>query len=213
MDNETIMKVLLGGESARDKQTAIGPSQIKGCARQVWCQINNVPKTNPETLKMAAQLGTDLHEAYERRVKRMDPWRYKTEMEVEWNGLIGHVDCYDEQELEVIDWKTTTKKNKKHFPSDQQRMQVQVYGYLMNRNGYGVDIVTLVSVCRDGNETDVQIHSESYDEAVALEGVMWLEEVREMKEPPVGERDPRWFCKDYCSFYDRTGEVGCAGAP
>jgi hypothetical protein len=213
MDKATIMKVLMGSESARDQQVSIGPSQVKGCARQVWSQINNVPKTNLETLRMASQLGSDLHDAYERRLNRIDPFRYQTELEVEWNGLMGHVDCYDTVDMEVIDWKTTTKKKKSRFPSEQQRMQVQLYGYLLSRNGYGVNSVTLVSICRDGNETDVQVHSEAYDEAVALEGVMWLDEVREMKEPPVGERNARYFCRDYCSYYDKSAQVGCSGAP
>ena len=129
------------------------------------------------------------------------------ELEVEADGLMGHVDCYDKEEKSVMDWKTTTKKNMSKFPTDQQKMQVQLYGYLLTCNGYEVDTVTLVAIPRDGNELDIRQHSEPYDESVALSGLEWLHNVRHMQEPPAPEKHKR-FCQDYCGFFGSVCEGG-----
>lgn len=212
MNRDEILQLILGGESKRSAQKQIGPSQIGGCQRKAWSQINNMPKTNPDTLRLAAWMGTAIHKAIEHRFTDVDPFmqRYLREVEVEYDGLMGHVDCYDKVDQEVIDWKTTTKRYLSGFPSDQQIMQVQLYGWLLSANGYPVQTVTLVGIARDGNETHVVQKSLPYDPAVAATGIAWLRETEQMTEPPEPGKHVR-FCKDYCSYYDPTGDVGCPG--
>lgn len=213
MNEETLFKILMGNQSKRDKQTNIGPSEIGGCSRKVWHRIQGTPVTNTETLRLAAWMGTAIHAGIEKEFDKTDPFqiRYIRELEVSFNGTTGHVDCYDVVEKRVIDWKTTTKKNRAKFPTAQQRMQVQVYGYLLSNTGHDVEIVSLVAICRDGNENDVVIHTEPYDEKVALQGFAWVQSIRDMSEPPPPEMPARVFCSNYCQFYDRLGAVGCPG--
>lgn len=197
----------------RSRQTAIGPSSIGGCRRQVWSQINGLPVTNPDTLIMAAAMGTAIHTTIEAALRRLDPWgeRYLLEVAVEAEGLPGHVDCYDLLTSTAWDWKTITKKKAADFPTVDQRGQVQDYGWLLEQNGYTVEWVGLVGICRDGNENDVIEYVERYDPAVSAARRAWLAEVASATEPPRPERDALAFCADYCEFYDAVGEVGCPG--
>ena len=159
---------------------------------------------------MASWMGTAIHTAIEKKLEMQDPWseRFVLEMQKQRDGLMGHIDCYDRQEKEIIDWKTTTKKNLTRFPSDQQKMQVQLYGYLLNSADNPVERVTLVAIPRDGNENDVVVWTEDYDESVALEGLKWLADVEALTEKPAPEKS-KFFCRSYCSFYDPSGEIGC----
>lgn len=216
---DTMVEALHSADSgrARSQQKEVGPSSLGGCRRQVWHEIQGTPEVNHGTLRLAAIMGTAIHDAIQQAFTRLDPWgeRYRLEEEVEADGLVGHVDLYDIQEQAVVDWKTTTKKNMGYFPADRQWWQVQVYGMLMEANGYPVKTVTLVAVVRDGNEDDVVEVSQPYDPEAARSAVAWLEEVRGSLDPPAPERAPRPFCAPYCGFYDPTAPVdsvsGCPG--
>ena len=212
MEIETLLKTVLGNSTKRDRQVNIGPSEIGGCRRRVWHRLNQTPVTNEDTLKLASWMGTAIHAAIEQDFENRDPFesRWLREIEVEHNGMMGHVDCYDIDEREVIDWKTTTKKNMSKFPSTQQRTQVHLYGYLMKANGFDVENVTLVAIARDGNERDIKIHTEPYNENYATSGLQWLADIREMATAPAPSENHR-FCRDYCPFYDTTGRIGCTG--
>jgi len=218
MDKDFLLALVDDSRSARSLQKAVGPSEIGGCVRRVWHRLNGTPKVNDNTLSMAAWMGTAIHSAIEKKIKRIDPFgeRYLLENAVSVGDLKGHVDCYDKQEREVIDWKTTTKRRLSSFPSEQQRWQVQVYGHLMTCNGYDVETVTLVGIPRDGNELDVKIYSEPYDASVVADALAWLENVVELGDgdPPEPEM-PLRFCRDYCDFYNpHVGLArfdGCAG--
>jgi len=209
MDRQEFLTIIDDSRSNRSMQKAVGPSEIGGCSRRLWHRINETPACN-DTLSLAAWMGTAIHKGLEGALSRVDPFntRYMTEVQVEHDGLMGHVDVYDREAREVIDWKTTTKSKMSKFPSESQVQQVQVYGWLLSANGYSVDSVTLVGIPRDGNERHVLFHTESYDENVALDAVAKLEDVRAMSEPPEPEEYAR-FCRDYCQFYDESGAVGC----
>lgn len=211
--NELIKAVTASSKgSSRSLQKQVGPSEIGGCRRKTWLKINGYQSTNPNTLRLSAIMGTAIHTYIQEAFERQDPFkeRYILEGEFEYEGLMGHVDMYDKENCEVVDWKTVKKTNLTYFPSKQQRMQVQLYGYLLTKNGTEVKTVTLVAIPRDGDERDIVYHSEPYDESVALAGLAWLKEVQEMTEAPAPEKDA-FFCQHYCNFYDKTGTVGCTG--
>lgn len=200
--------------SARSIQVDVGPSEIGGCKRRTWNRLNNVPTTNHDTLHLAGIMGTAIHTYIQEAFNKQDPFgdKYLLEVEVSAAGIRGHVDMYDKENGEVVDWKTTKKSNLGYFPSLQQRWQVQLYGFLLTENGYNVKTVTLVGIPRDGDERDIVYHSEPYDAKIAADAIDWLIEVRNTIEPPQPEKDVS-YCKLYCNFYDATGQVGCTGRP
>jgi len=200
-------------QRARTDQTEVGPSELGGCRRKVWYRLNNRPVTNREEFKLAAMMGTAIHGSIEDAIKLIDPKgsKYVVETNVEYNGMKAHIDLFIPSTGDVVDWKTIKIKNLSYFPTLQQRWQVQVYGYLIDKSNTGVvRNVNLVAIARDGDERDVKIHSEPYDEKIALDALNWLAAIKESAIAPEPERDPS-YCKLYCKYYDESGTVGCTG--
>ena len=208
---DVLMQALYDKENnrGRSKQKQIGPSELGGCRRKVWYKLNGQPETNGGELKLAAIMGTAIHAAIEKAIAKHD--NFIIEETVEFNGMKAHVDLFIPETGDVIDWKTTKAKNLAYFPSKQQRWQVQVYGYLLEKSGKGKpQRVNLVAIPRDGDERDIKVHSEPYDESIALEALNWLEAIKASEEAPAPERDES-YCKFYCKYFDASGEVGCVG--
>jgi 3D (Asp-Asp-Asp) domain-containing protein len=157
-------------------------------------------------------MGTAIHAAIEDAIGHIDPdgKEYLVETEVSHGDMKAHVDLFVPSTGAVIDWKTSKVKNLSYFPSKQQRWQVQVYGYLLAKNGYDVKTVNLVAIARDGSEKDVKVHTEPYDEAIALEAFAWLDAVKASEVLPEPEKDAT-FCASYCQYYDATEQMGCGG--
>jgi len=211
---ELLLHVLHSKDASRDRsqQTEVGPSEIGGCKRKVWYRLNAQPHTNENQSKLAAIMGTAIHAAIEEAIGSLDPEgkEYLVETEVAYGDMKAHVDLFVPSTGAVIDWKTSKIKNLSYFPSNQQRWQVQVYGYLLSKNGYEVKTVNLVAIARDGAEKDIKVHTEPYDETMALAALAWLENVKKSPTLPEPEKDES-FCKDYCQYYDATEEMGCGG--
>lgn len=211
---ELLMKALTTYDKsrARSQQVELGVSSIGGCRRKVWFNLQNEPKTNP-TIKLPALMGTAIHTMIESAITDID-WdkEYELEREVAYGGLMGHIDLFIPSVGAVVDWKTTKKAGLDYFPKTQQRWQVQLYGYLLSKNGEEVKTVSLVAIPRDGDERQIKIHTEPYDEAIALEALAWLEDVKNRTKIPEPENYAN-FCSLYCSYYgDKCGGKGKAQA-
>lgn len=197
---ETLISKLTDSDKsrARSTQVQVGPSEIGGCARRVWHRVNGTEPTNPDTLRLAAIMGTALHSMIE-DVFTGDP-RYLIETEVAVGDIMGHVDLIDTETKTIWDWKTTTKNSLSYFGSDQQKSQVHLYGWLANQNGIEITHVGLVAIARDGNENDIVEIVEPYNEKIALDAVAKFHRIKEQFDPPAPEKDAT-FCASYCPFY------------
>ena len=197
---------------SRSKQTEIGPSQIGGCRRQVYYQLIDAPKVHKPD-KLASMMGTAIHAMIADAIKSEDPFgdNFLIEQEMDADGLPAHTDLYIRDKHLVVDWKTTTKAGQRYFPSEQQIQQVNLYAYILEQSGETPKEVSLVSIARDGKFEHILTHSEPYNRQIALDGLKWLEEVKqaaEKKEIPAPEK-PKHFCFAACSWFDPTGENGC----
>jgi CRISPR/Cas system-associated exonuclease Cas4 (RecB family) len=215
MDIQGLLKVaLVDNDKARERslQTEIGASSVYGCSRQAWSIIHKVEKTNRDTESLGAIIGTAVHAVLAEAMKEQDPFGddFLIEQGFSTPDLKGHIDLYIKSAKTVIDWKTTTKKNMSKFPSEQQKMQVHLYGYLLEENGYEVENVALCAIPRDGWMKDVKVHIEPYDRETALQGIRWVRDLQNQVSPPKPEKHHN-FCKDFCDFYDATGVNGCTG--
>ncbi len=223
MDKATFLKVIIDADNDRDrsKQTEIGVSQLGGCKRQVWHQLQGAEKTN-ETLRLAAWMGTAIHNEIERSFKKaIDKGLVDSGVLLEKrfeasNGLPpATIDFYDPVSKTITDWKTIKLSGIPYFGKLQQRYQVHTYAYICIQHGLEVENVQLFGIPRDGTENDlVDTWIEPYDESIALEALAWLAEVELLTEAPEPERDPVTFCKDYCDFYGSLcqGIVNVKGA-
>ena len=197
----------------RSRQKSIGPSSLGDCRRKVWFQLQGIPKTNPQTESYAAILGTFIHAGIAEAIKREDPFgdNFLIEQKMMSNdpdcGIeSGNIDLFIRDIGIVVDWKTTKKKNLRYFPSQDQRWQVQVYGWLASQNGHKVNFVSLVALPRDGEAEDIRAYVEEYDPAVVEEAFAWLRDVMSRTEAPEPEK-PAAYCIKYCEWY---GEL-CSG--
>ena len=213
--SELLTKSLKGYDQQRDRslQVEVGPSSLGGCRRRVYHELKQTPKTNTNTESLAAILGTFIHSGIEESIRREDPFgdNYLTEIEVKSGSMKGHVDLYIKDEGLVVDWKTTKVKSLRYFPSEAQRWQVQVYGWLLSENGYEVKEVSLVAIPRDGEMAEIRVHREAYDEKIALTALAWLGGVlSQIDNNLIPQPEERLsFCAKYCSYYDPSGEIGC----
>jgi hypothetical protein len=213
---DLLTKSLKGFDETRDRsmQIEIGPSSLGGCRRRVYHDLKQTSVTNPSTESLAAILGTFIHSGVEEAIRREDPFgdNYLTEIEVKSGDMKGHIDLYIKDEGLVVDWKTTKVKSLRYFPSEQQRWQVQVYGWLLAQNGYEVKEVSLVAIPRDGEMAEIRVHREAYDPQIASTALVWLDSIKEIvaTEAPAPAPEERVsFCSKYCNFYDPSGEIGC----
>jgi hypothetical protein len=210
--DEVLMKALTSYDNNRERsqQEQIGVSQLGGCRKQVWLQLNKAEKTNTNTLRLPALMGTAIHKMIEEALVKESWGEYWLEEELEYDGLKGHVDLYIPEIGAVVDWKTTKLKNLDYFPSKQQRWQVQVYAWLIQKAGNATPkTVTLVAIPRDGDERQIKIHTEEYNEQIALEAIAWLRDVQSRDTAPEPERYAAQFCQHYCPYFgEKCGGKG-----
>jgi hypothetical protein len=200
---QTIIKALKMQDAARPRslQVELGVSGLGGCRARAWHTYNKTAKTNLNTSNLAAIMGTAIHAAMDSALDLLSFGTYLTEYEVSYEGMDGHIDWYWEEHFEVVDLKTGTKKNAGYFPKPNQWWQVMVYGYYLIKAGKRVDTVTLVMICRDGDENDVLEVSRPYDESIALEALAWYEDVKSREVVPEPEMQALTFCKSYCPYF------------
>jgi len=205
---DEVRALLFSERTERDKQRAVGPSEVGGCRRRVWHRLQETPVTNPGTMRMPSSMGTAFHSWVEKRL--VGNPRFLLEQRVERDGLRGTVDCFDVETSEVIDWKTIKMSGVPRFPYPEQWWQVQLYAWMLSQERE-VKSVCLVAFPRDGTELNILAHVQPYREATALEGIEWLRDVASREEAPRPEKMARVFCKPYCGFWDPTGLTGCQG--
>lgn len=207
---DVLLSALFAYDDARprSRQKAVGVSSLGDCRAKVWHQANGTEPTNKETLRLPALMGTAIHSVIEQAMKDADALiEYRVEHEDLPPATIDYF-----KNGEIVDWKTSTVAGLTQWPSRRQIWQVQVYGYLLERDGHEVHTVTLVGIPRDGDERNIKVHSEPYDPAVAVQALLWLDDVLEMQEP-TPERDSQ-YCARYCKFYGAcSGIVGKPSEP
>ena len=91
---DLLVKALYEKENSRGRsiQTEIGPSGLGGCRRKVWYKLNGQQKTNGGELKLAAIMGTAIHDTIEKAFAKNK--EVLLEQTVEHNGMKAHVDLY-----------------------------------------------------------------------------------------------------------------------
>lgn len=200
---------------ARSKQIEIGASSVGGCSRKAWHIINQTTKTNFQTEKLPAIIGTAMHAAVAEALREYDVFggEFEIEFPLEIPELKGNCDLYVAATKSIWDFKTVTLQSitKKNWLDKQKKMQVNLYGYMKNQRDPGsVEKVGLIAIPRDGKFSQMVAWEDDYDEALALEGLEWLRNVRDANEPPAPQKYQN-FCASYCEYFDPSGDVGCPG--
>lgn len=219
MSAQDIIQALVEVDDERPRTKAgFGVSGLGGCARKAWHQMRGDEAVNPDVKRLPAILGTAIHGALERAADRLPNAQAEVPVFVEEVELSGTADLIQNGVLD--DYKTTTLKNlkwiKSHGPSRNHRWQIHTYAYAWNAtadiydsvdNDLGIEapihMVRLIYIPRDGDESDVLVWEEDYDERIALEAIEWAAAVRRAvhdERPPAPEKHHS-YCAKWCQFY------------
>jgi hypothetical protein len=201
------------GSRDRSKQKRIGPSGAGSCKRYLWHTLQGTPKLN-ETDMLAAIMGTYIHKGISEAIKREDPFgdNFLIEQQFSTDRITGNIDLFIKDRGLVIDWKTIKVNGLRYFPSLKQRYQIHIYGYILEYNGFTVNEVALVAICRDGGSDKIKEFREPYSREIAEQGLAWIEEVEKIVAEGLPAPEPTEklsWCSNYCAFYDPSGEIGC----
>lgn len=201
------------GTRDRSKQRSIGPSGAGSCKRYLWHILKDTPILN-ETDKLAAIMGTYIHKGISEAIKREDPFgdNFLIEQQFKTDRITGNIDLFIKDQGLVVDWKTTKVKSLRYFPSMSQRFQVHIYGWILEENGYTVNDVALVAICRDGGSSSIKEFREPYSKEIAEQGLAWIDDVKNIVANDLPAPEPTEklsWCSNYCSYYDPSGEIGC----
>lgn len=137
--------------NARNRQTAIGPSEIgHPCARNVAFKVAGVPK-NPSYLDpFPSILGVAFHAWMEEHLPR-DEWIPEQRVHVT-GTLAGNSDAYHIPTRTVVDWKLLGRTQHQAwlggYTKEQYEIQADAYGLGFVNAGYPVDRVAVAVFCR-----------------------------------------------------------------
>ena len=212
----------------RSKQTAIGPSEVgQECVRRTSYKLMGWDKTNTTTDPWAAINGTAIH-AYLAEAFQADKGNWLIEHSVTIRqGLSGSVDLFDVDNGIVIDHKcvgaTSMKRAKEQGPTRQQLVQMNLYGFGLERAGHTVSKIALAFYPFGGLLSSMYVWLGDYDRSIAEEALSRLDATKELLAMlDVEEHPDRWslippttsYLCSWCPYHkpfstDLT--VGCPG--
>jgi hypothetical protein len=192
-------------------------------------KLLEVPKTNSFSDPWPAVSGTAIHawlaEAFEANNADAD-WLVEHRVEAR-PGLAGTLDLFDRTNGIVIDHKcvgaTSMKTRKADGPTEQQIIQLSIYGYALEQQGYEVKQIALAFYPLGGKFSGIHTWVGDYDKDVAIEAMLRLDSTVEliaMLDPEVNPE--RWemipastslLCT-YCPWFVPGSDnltIGCPG--
>ena len=168
--------------SPRGKQIAIGPSEIgHECSRRLAYKLLDWEKPNEQSSgSWAAQVGTAIHAYLAEVFQKLEGYEVEQKVQIRAN-LSGTIDLYDSIRGIVLDWKTVgytnLKERKSSGATQQQIVQIQLYGYGKVQSGATVNKVGLVYLPTSGSLDEMHIELFDYDESIALRALSRIDDL------------------------------------
>jgi hypothetical protein len=157
----------------RSKQTSLGPSEIgEPCVRRIAYRMMNWDKVNDFSDPWPSISGTAIH-AHLADIFTKDKsssWLVEHRVTAR-KGCSGTVDLFDIENKLVIDHKcvgsTSMKARKAEGPTEQQIVQLNIYGMGLEEAGYEVKNIALAFYPLGGMLDGLHVWVGEYDRAVA----------------------------------------------
>ncbi len=217
-----------GTWTPRSKQVSIGPSEIgHDCLRRLAYKLIDIPKVNEGSNgNWSAQVGTAIHAHLADIFAKVEGFQVEQKVQIR-SGLSGTVDLYDEVRGIVMDWKTTgasgLKERRSSGATDQQIIQVQLYGYGLAQQGAVVNQVALIYLPTSGSIDDMHIELYDYNEQMALAALERLDNLYALLTSIDVEQFPSMWAVvpkvssrlcNYCPYFQpfsKDESIACAG--
>lgn len=214
--------------SPRSKQISIGPSELgHECTRRMAYKLLDWEKPNVTSGgSWAAQVGTAIHAYLADVFSKVEGFEVEQRVTIR-SGLGGTVDLFDTARGIVLDWKTTgastLEKYKREGATQQQIVQVQLYGYGKAQQGATVNKVALAFLPTGGSLADMFLVMHDYDESIALAALERLDTVHALLAAVDVERSPSMWEQipmkadrlcNWCPYFkpfSKDASSGCAG--
>lgn len=212
----------------RSKQVVIGPSEMgHECSRRLAYKLLDWEKPNElQQGSWAAQVGTAIHAYLAEVFTKIEG--YEVEQKVPIRGNIsGTIDLYDSVRGIVLDWKTTgysqLQERRKSGATQQQIVQIQLYGYGKAQAGAVVNQVGLIYLPTSGGLDEMHVELMDYDESVALKALSRLDDLYTLLSTVDVESNPAMWSLlpaspsrlcNYCPYFKPFStelEKGCSG--
>jgi len=165
----------------------------RDCLRCSWYEKHLGAFNTPSTL-LSFWKGRKLHEI--RLLKQ-------SELELEWGGILGTIDQYEDGIL--LDLKTTTKTP--DYLSDPYRRQIEYYKVLLERNGYPVQTAHVLFFNLVDNQTRIFTLDKTREQADIEKEMFERKTILVQSEPPCRNMDDQW-CK-FCPYGLQCFGGGC----
>lgn len=192
---------------------SVRPSDVGSCRRSVWYRETPPEGYTPlESPRGAADIGTLIHEEFQRRRSVLYRWRFyadldrRHELQLPGSDRGYKFDEYDPITATLISIKTAGSwrwdVTGQHGPDEKWWDQDHVYAWLMNRKGYPVETIEVLVIERESGKTER--HTMAYDPQRAERVVAQLLDLRASLEagqvPPRDEPGPTTskLCSTYC---------------
>jgi hypothetical protein len=217
-----------GTYSPRSRQISIGPSEMgHECTRRMAYKLLDWDKPNETSGgSWAAQVGTAIHAYLAEVFGKIEGFEVEQRVTIR-AGLGGTVDLFDTVRGVVLDWKTTgstsLEKYKREGATQQQIVQVQLYGYGKALQGVTVNKVALAFLPTGGSLADMHLVMHDYDESVALKALERVDNVHALLAAVDVERSPSMWAQipakadrlcNWCPYFkpfSQDASVGCPG--
>ena len=212
----------------RSRQKKIGLSEVgEPCARRLAYKILDWNVTNKNTDPWASISGTAIH-AWLAETFEAEGERYLVEHPVKVNEELGGTcDLFDKEKSMVIDHKcvgsASMKKRKTEGMTDQQRVQISLYGYGMENQGQKVEKVALAFYPLGGRLDGMHTIVENYSRKIAEAAIQRYEDIKVLiwqldpeSNPANWELIPKKTSRNclYCPFFlpgSNDLSKGCPG--
>lgn len=210
MTSTSALLLLYNQIHVRSQQRELGWSDIGGCRRRARYIIDGYEPVN-KVSSVVAMIGTAIHRQLSATLEALG---MAAEWEVEYAGVKGHFDRYEEEFHRLVDTKTVSSRFleslKLHGPPVAHRWQVSGYAAGMIINGYRVKTCRLDYLTRDtGEEWQYEWYFDPKDVEDALE---WLKDVRDVPFDLVPrDYDPESSWCQGCPFGGKDGGICWAG--
>jgi CRISPR/Cas system-associated exonuclease Cas4 (RecB family) len=185
-------------------------SSLTGCARQGWYALRAEPRLETPGAYWARLRGTIFHHALEGMgdghvERRLVAFVYDAEVAA---FVSGRIDGYDPETGVLHDYKTT-----RCLPtrvSEHHRRQVELYAWLLHRNGFGLPTHIRILYISMANVKSFDVPVPTPDQLDALETDL-LDHIHRLlaAEPPEAMPREPWECK-YCAFTQCPAHEGKA---
>ena len=222
---DMVRDLIVGHDRARprSKQTAIGPSDLSSpCSRKLMYQLLGVDKTRPDSVNLAAWVGTQIHHGMEAAAKGHDDWETEIPLGIKIGPgvkLTGTADAYHKPTYTLLDYKScgpsALAKYRRHMP-DNYETQIDIYGLMAILSArFRVDNVGIALIPRNGDLSDIHVMTRPWNSERADAALKRLTDLHTASAagpvvlPLVGTADD---CR-YCGWWNPDAWAGADGCP